>query len=245
MKLGMKLTFALFLAFLLGLLAGGGWLQWASYRDAERHVREETHATLARMNTSLAPMVRAGDVEAIQHFLEFVRSILPVEGHIEVSDRFGKPLAAAGVPPREGSGIYTPLSLPDEGLVGAVQVILDEPGLRALARRNQRPGGTALFVAMMVAWICAEVFAALLVLSPLKKLHRALLRVLRREGPVDVQLLREELRTRGADEVDAILRNTCEVVARARGEVAREAPRLAVVREDAAAVGAEKGPAGR
>jgi len=65
------------------------------------------------------------------------------------------------VPPREGSGIYTPLSLPDEGLVGAVQVFLDEPGLRALARRNQRPGGTALFVAMMVAWIFTEVFAAL------------------------------------------------------------------------------------
>jgi hypothetical protein len=226
-------------------MAGGGWLQWASYRDAERRVRDETHATLERMNGSLAPMVRAGDVEAIRQFLEFVRSILPVEGRIEVSDRFGARLAAVGVPPREGAGIYTPLSLPDEGMVGAVQVFLDEPGLRALARHSQRPGGTALFVGMMVAWIATEVFAALLVLSPLKKLHRALLRALRREGPIDVDLLQEELRTRGADEVDAILANTCEVIARSRREAIPELPRLAVVRDDEAPGRADKLPPAR
>lgn len=217
-KLGMKLTLVLLGAFLVGLLAGGGWLRWASHRDTQARVHQETLQVLESMASSLSPMVRAGDQESIGHFLGFVRGILPVRGRIEVEDRRGTRLAQVGVPPREGKGIYFPLVLEGEGPVGAVQVFLDEGDLRRLAREGQRPGGSALFVGMMVAWIVTEILGAFVLFSPVKKLHRALLRARRREGPVDLELLTEELRTRGRDELDAILTHTRELLLRVRRE---------------------------
>jgi hypothetical protein len=225
----MKFTLVLFAAFLVALLAGGGWLQWANYRETRTRVHLQTRQTLEKMASSLAPMVRAGDDEAAAHFLGFVQGILPVRGRMEVFDRTGRRMAASGVPPREGKGIYFPLSVEGEGAIGSVQVFLDEAALVDVARSGQRPGGTALFVAMVVAWILTEIFAAFVVFSPIKKLHRALKRALRRRGPVDLELLTEDLRSRGTDEVDSILLHTLQLIQRVRKE--RLPGQLEVVRD--------------
>ena len=215
MKLGMKLTLAVFLASLLGMACGGTWLLWSSRRSVQAEVRQRTQSVLDHLGPALAPVVHAGDREGAARLLAFAREVLPVEGRLEVTDRAGTRLAGVGVPPARGEGIYVPLSLPEHGLVGAVQALVDPAGVNRLARARQRPGGTAVLVALTVAWILTEILAAFVVLSPIKKLHRALLRVLRREGPVDLDLLREETRARGRDEVDSILENTCAVIERA------------------------------
>lgn len=215
MKLAMKLTMAVFLACLIGMASGGTWLLWASRSSVEEEVRLRTQTVLDHLAPALAPVVHAGDRVGAARLLAFAREVLPVEGRLEVTDRAGTRLAGVGVPPARGEGIYVPLSLPEAGLVGALQALVDPAGVNRLARVRQRPGGTAILVALTVAWILTEILAAFVVLSPIKKLHRALLRVLRREGPVDLDLLREETRSRGRDEVDAILENTCLVIERA------------------------------
>jgi hypothetical protein len=214
----MKLTLAVFVACLVGLICGGTWLLRATLQNVQQEESRRTQAVLDQLGLALAPVVRVGDREGAARLLSFAQEVLPVQGRLEVTDATGNRLAGVGTPPARGEGIYVPLSLPEHGMVGALQALVDPAGIHELARARQRPGGTAVLVALTVAWILTEILAAFVVLSPIKKLHRALLRVMRREGPVDLGLLQEETRTRGKDEVDSILENTCAIITRALKE---------------------------
>lgn len=218
MKLAMKLTFSVFLASLLGMMVGGAWLKRASYRSVRGEAARTRRHILRRLGDVLAPLVREKDEAAIERLLVFTNEVLPVPGYLEVTDSEGTRIAAVGDRPGNASGIYVPINHEEHGLVGALQALTSPVGIGAIARSRQRPGGTAILVALTVAWILTEIMAAFVLLSPIQKLHRALLRVLRREGAVDLDLLREETRFRGKDEIDAIFSNTCAVIERAIGQ---------------------------
>jgi len=217
MKLGMKFTMALFLAALVGLVCGGFWLRWATKRDVRERARAEAARLLHSMEPSLARLADKGDREALRDVLELAHAAFPTEARLEVTDRRGTRLAGVGLPPPEGGAldaIYKPLSLPDGTLVGAVQVMLDRHGLGAETAHRMRAGGTAVFVALFLTWMVSEVLAALILLSPIKKLHRALKRAAERPGPANLELLREETRTQGKDELDEVVEHTLELLER-------------------------------
>lgn len=219
MKLAMKFTFGLFAAFLVGLLGGGLWLRHTGVDEAREALRGRAIEVLDALAASLAPALAQAGTGEPQRLVELAVRMIPAPVRIEVLGADGHRLATAGLdlaPARPLEGLYHPVRSPQGATVGGIQLLLDVSGVGESAARSTRPGGTALFVAMCGAWILAEVMAALVVFSPLKKLHRALEAAVRGGGPVDPVRLREECRTRGGDEVAAIAENAATLVERAR-----------------------------
>ncbi len=215
MKLGMKLTIAIFLAFLVGLGAGGAWLRYMAGTRVRDEARGEAHRALAGLAPLLAVPVASGDRSVCMALLEVAAAGLPGATRVEAVDRTGTRLASIGSPPPPGELLdhfYQPLHASDGSLVGTLEALVGTEGLEARISARVRPGGTALFVSLMVTWILAEVLAAVIVLSPIKKVHRALRRAVRRGGPVDLRWLREELRVGGSDELEEMVADTLALV---------------------------------